>query len=117
MADVFLDLITDLVTGAGRATASTSTEWAAWANHAETQLRTAASSASDAVVTAAFEDYLSTWNPQLQRLAAQVEALGGNTVSGAGAVEAADADSNTVLGQQMSMENATGSWLNRPIEG
>jgi hypothetical protein len=117
MADGFLDLIPDLVTGAGRATASTSTQWATWAGHAETQLRGAVLSADDAVVSAAFEEYLSTWNPRLQSLAAQVETLGGNTASGAGTVDAADADSTTLLGQQMSMENATGSWLNRPIEG
>jgi hypothetical protein len=117
MAHGFLDLIPDLVASAGRATASTSTQWAAWAGNAGTQLRSAAFSAGDAVVSAAFEEYLSTWNPQLHALAAQIETLGGNTVSGAGTVDAADADSNTLLGQQMSMENATGSWLNRPIEG
>jgi hypothetical protein len=117
MPDGFLEMDPEVVASAGRATAATSTQWAAWAGQAETQLRAAASGAGDSVVTAAFETYVSTWNPKLQSLAGHASTLGGNTVSGANVVDGADADSAALLRQQQATEAANGSWLSRPIEG
>ncbi|HET8681410.1 MAG TPA: hypothetical protein VFM54_06005 [Micromonosporaceae bacterium] len=117
MADGFLDLFPDLVATAGGQTAATSGQWAAWAGRAETLLRNAAADAREPVVTAAVEDHLSRWNPRMQGLAANADALGTNAASAANVVANADTASAGVLSSDAATAYGAAGQLSRPITG
>lgn len=111
----FLDVNTDVVGAAGANTAGTAESWRSWATQADTAFREAAVAVREAVVTSAVEGYASDWNPRLQGLATQIDALGRNTTSASNVVVSADGTSTTLLNQQGGVTTATGSQLNRPI--
>jgi len=115
MPDSYLDVQTDTVASAGRSTADTSSQWAAWASRVETTLRSAAGGASESVVSAALEGYLSAWNPTLQGLATQVAALGTNAASASHVITNADGTATGALADQGSIEQTRASQLSRPI--
>ncbi|GAA1663860.1 hypothetical protein [Fodinicola feengrottensis] len=111
----YLDVDPDAVGTAGRTTASTSTDWESWASHVDGQLRGAAEQASDPVVTPAFEDHLCTWNPRIQSMARNVDALGTNAVSASNVVANADSTSTTTLTTTGAAAHGLSSVLSRPI--
>jgi len=111
----YLDVDTDAVASAGNATAGTSGEWSGWASQVATQLRGAASSASESEVSSAIEGFLSMWNPRLQGLAANAEALGINAASASHAVVNADGTSTGMLNQVAATDYGSCPVLSRPI--
>jgi hypothetical protein len=117
MSNSYVDVDTGAVTGAGRATAATSTQWAEWASRSETLLRQAAVDCQEPIVTGALEGHLSEWNPRMQRLAGNADALGTNAVSAAHVMLNADSTSAATLGRQSATEQTVGSHLRRPIAG
>ena len=117
MSEGFIDLDPGAVSSAGRNTAATSGEWSSWAGQAEGLLRDAAGGAKESVVSAAFEGYVSTWNPALQGIARQVDAMGTNAASASTVMTGADHDSAGLLGQHGSTVAGQASHLSRPITG
>lgn len=111
----YLDVDTDVVASAGRTTAGTSTNWESWAGHVDGQLRNAAAQSNDPVVTAAFENHLSTWNPKIQGMAKNANALGTNATSAANVVTNADSGANAALSTTGTSANGMTSMLRRPI--
>ena len=111
----YLDVDPDAVGTAGRTTANTSTHWGSWAGHVDGQLRNAAAEANDPVVTAAFEDHLSTWNPRIQGMATNADALGTNAASAANVVVNADSGATATLNGTGSTIQGLTTQLSRPI--
>jgi uncharacterized protein YukE len=112
----YLDLDPTAVAGAGNSTAATSGNWQSWGHEADTSFHEAASVVHDGGLSAAFGSYAATWNPRIQGLAIQVDALGRNTTSAANTMVNAD---GTATAQQRPVLDtvATGnrSALSRPI--
>lgn len=117
MADGYFDVYPEAVATAGSRTAATSGGWAAWASQVETLLRNAAADAREPVVTSAIEDHLSRWNPRLQGLAANADALGTNAASAAYVVANADIASAAALSCPADTVYESAEHLSRPITG
>lgn len=115
MSENYIDLDPGAVSAAGQATAATSGQWSSWASRTETGLRQAAADAQEAVVTAAFEEHLTSWNPRMQALGTDADALGTNAVSASHTMLNADGSSAATLGQVGTAEQARGSALRRSI--
>ncbi len=115
MPNDYIDIDPVAVTTAGRGTAALATDWSGWASRVESTLRTAAGQAAEAVLGAAVEEHLATWNPRLHGMAADTTALGGNAVCAATVVTNADTDSAGVLGRQAGTEHVLTTVLSRPI--
>lgn len=115
MAEDYVALSPEAVSAAGRGTAATATQWAQWASQVGGSLRDAAAQAQEPTVTAAFEEHLSTWNPRVNALATDADALGTNAVSAATVMLNADSTANSVLGCQAATEQAGTTHLRRPI--
>jgi hypothetical protein len=115
MSEDYVALDPDAVRAAGRGTAGTAREWAQWAAQVQGSLRDAAAQSQEPVVSAAFEEHLSTWNLRINALATDADALGTNAVSGANVMANADSTSTAVLGGQATTEHTTTTHLRRPI--
>lgn len=111
----YLDLDPEAVASSGRATAATATDWAAWAGRAETLLRNVAAGAQQGPVSAAFEEYLSAWNPIMKGVASQADAQGNNATSAANIMTGADTQSAGLLNRTSAEIAATSEHLSRPI--
>lgn len=115
MPDDFVELTPDLVINAGRQTAATAGQWSGWASRVGSLLREAAGSARDPVVTAAIEEHLSTVHPWLYRLAANIEALGGNASSAGSVLVDADQDGAARFGRRHATALGAAALLARPV--
>ncbi|BCJ37076.1 hypothetical protein Athai_45790 [Actinocatenispora thailandica] len=111
----FVDIHPDVVFGAGRATAATSSEWDAWAGRAESLLRDVAGATGDPIVGGAFEDYLSMWNPTMKAAGRQATALGNGASRAAGSVAEGDSVGASHLRQTGARLDGLTSQLRRPI--
>jgi hypothetical protein len=117
MSANFLDLIPEAVGSAGRSTALTASDWAAWAGRSETMLQEAAGGSCSAKLSAAFESYLSQWKPSLQNMAIGANNLGVNAITAAAAIVYADGEGAGILGAHAAPERVQASRLARPITG
>lgn len=111
----YLDVQTDTVAASGRYTAATAGDWQSWGHAADTALREAATVVADATVSSAVEGYAADWNPKIQSLAIQVDALGHNTTSASNVVVNADHDANALLTGLGARDAGLGGHLRRPI--
>lgn len=111
----YLDVYPEPVGNAGRQTAATSTDWAAWSGRSESRLRSAGGSARSTKVSTAFENYLSQWNPTFRNLGVRAENLGGNAVAASGTVVSSDGEGEGILRDRTVTAENQGSQLTRPI--
>jgi hypothetical protein len=111
----YVDVDPEAVHYGGRTTAGTSTHWAQWATGLEDKLRHAASDSQEPVVTAAFQEHLSMWNPRMKGMAGNADALGTNAASAGNTVVNADYTSTTTLNAQGSLVHTNATNLHRPI--
>ncbi|QSB15598.1 hypothetical protein JQS43_04400 [Natronosporangium hydrolyticum] len=68
-------------------------------------------------VSGALDRYRTTWQPAVNEVALEIDALGGATAGGAVMVAAADDDAGHLLNVQAGAAQAAGSALSRPIDG
>ncbi|WP_436532175.1 hypothetical protein [Actinoplanes sp. HUAS TT8] len=115
MADNYVDLHPPVVVAAGTSTAGTSTEWQSWGTQADTTLRETSAQVGDAVLSLAVENYTTSWNPRIQGVAVQVDALGVNTRTAANTMTSADGDAVNALMPVGAAASTQGSVLSRPI--
>ena len=115
MADNFVDLHPPVVVAAGTGTANTAGEWQSWGHQSDTAFHEASAQVRDAVLSQAVETYASSWNPRIQGVAVQVDALGRNTRSAANTMTGADGDAVTALLPVGNVAERQGSVLRRPI--
>jgi hypothetical protein len=117
MSGGFLDLIPEAVVSAGRSTAMTAADWAAWAGRSETMLQEAAGGSRSAKLGAAFEGYLSRLQPTLQNMAIGTANLGVKAIAATATVVHADGEGAGILGAHAAAVRAQASRLARPITG
>jgi hypothetical protein len=117
MSGSFLDLIPEAVVSAGRSTAMTAADWAAWAGRSQTMLQEAAGGSRSAKLGAAFEGYLSRWQPSLQSMVIGTANLGANAITATATVVDADGEGAGILGAHAATVQAQASRLARPITG
>jgi hypothetical protein len=111
----FFDVLVGQVAEAGRRVSAGAGEWAAWAAECEETLRLGPGAARESTVADAGEEYVGIWAPRLFAVALDVDGLGADTTSGAGAVGNADIESNGHLLGLGAREDAGRQDLDGPL--
>lgn len=105
------------VSSAGQQVSATAGNWREWAEQARTALQDSSAWVRNTTVAGAAQEYGTTWNPRIQRLASQVDTLGGNIVTAAGVVDGSDAEGTHLVTAGHSQVDGQSGLLARPIHG
>jgi hypothetical protein len=111
----YYEIDTEGVYGSGQATAAHTPDAAALASQYLNALENAHGTVHHATVVAAVGRYRDNWQPRVNEVAPQVDALGTNTSSSATIIATSDQDSTTLLGQHGATTEAQSDPLRRPI--
>ncbi|HET8659039.1 MAG TPA: hypothetical protein VFM55_08595 [Micromonosporaceae bacterium] len=111
----FYEMGTAEVYAAGQRVAGQATAATTLAGQYLASLATAHDTVRHPVVVAALARYRDVWQPRVNEVAPQIDALGTNTGSSAVVVAHSDEDSNALLAQQGGLASEQGSTLLRPV--
>ena len=111
----YYEIDTTGVYAAGQRTAAESTAAATLAGRYLGSRESAHGVVHHPTVVAAVARYRDSWQPRVNEVAPQIDALGTNTSSSATITATADQDSNALLAQQGSATEADTATLSRPI--
>jgi hypothetical protein len=113
----FLESDNPAVFASGRAVSGQTDDATALAWRFLHSVATAADFTEHPTVVAAIERYHATWQPRVNQVASDVQALGGNTSAGATTIAASDADAASVLAPVATTTTTQGTHVQRPING